>query len=95
MGSAISSRSGRHEQGTAINTRTAKVRRIPESERWDADRTLGIQAVPWSPDGSDNVHSKFKWEWRDPPPRPRRGAGGEQSGKDLSSQSRLRTMVSQ
>ena len=43
------------EQGTAIKTRSANVRRIPESERWDADRILGIQAVPWSPDGSDNA----------------------------------------
>ena len=43
------------EQGTAIKTRSANVRRIPESERWDADRILGIRAVPWSPDGSDNA----------------------------------------
>ena len=43
------------EQGTAIKTRAANVRRIPESERWDADRVLGIRAVPWSPDGSDNA----------------------------------------
>ena len=39
----------------AIKTRSANVRRIPESERWDADRTLGMRAVPWSPDGSDNA----------------------------------------
>ena len=43
------------EQGWAIKTRAANVRRITESERWDADRTLGIRAVPWSPDGSDNA----------------------------------------
>ena len=43
------------EQGTAIKTRSANIRRITESERWDADRTLGIRAVPWSPDGSDNA----------------------------------------
>ena len=43
------------EQGLAIKTRSANVRRIPESERWDADRILGIRAVPWSPDGSDNA----------------------------------------
>ena len=43
------------EQGTAITTRSANVRRIPESERWDADRILGMRAVPWSPDGSDNA----------------------------------------
>ena len=43
------------EQGTAITTRSANVRRIPESERWDTDRILGMRAVPWSPDGSDNA----------------------------------------
>ena len=41
--------------GLAIKTRAANVRRIPESERWDADRVLGIRAVPWSPDGSDTA----------------------------------------
>ena len=43
------------EQGLAIKTRSANIRRMPESERWDADRILGIRAVPWSPDGSDNA----------------------------------------
>ena len=43
------------EQGLAIKTRAANVRLIPESERWDADRMLGMRAVPWSPDGSDNA----------------------------------------
>ena len=43
------------EQGTAIKTCLANIRRIPESERWDADRTLGMRAVPWSLDGSDNA----------------------------------------
>ena len=43
------------EQGMAIKTLSANIRRIPESERWDADRKLGIRAVPWSPDGSDNA----------------------------------------
>ena len=43
------------EQGMAIKTRSANIRRIPESERWDADRILGIRAVPWFPDGSDNA----------------------------------------
>ena len=38
------------EQGTAIKTLSATVRRFPESE----DRILGIRDVPWSPDGSDN-----------------------------------------
>ena len=40
------------EEALAIKTRAANVRRIPESERWDADRILGMRAVPWSPDGS-------------------------------------------
>ena len=43
------------EQGLAIKTRAANVWRIPESERWDADQKLGMRAVPWSPDGSDNA----------------------------------------
>ena len=43
------------EQGTAFKTRSANISRIPESERWDADRILGIRALPWSPDGSDNA----------------------------------------
>ena len=43
------------EQASAIKIRAANVRRIPESERWDADRTRGMQAVPWSPDGNDNA----------------------------------------
>ena len=43
------------EQGTAIKTRSANARRIPESERWDADRILEMRAVPWSSDGSDNA----------------------------------------
>ena len=38
-----------------IKTRAANVRRLPGSERWNADRILGIRAVPWSPDGSDNA----------------------------------------
>ena len=38
-----------------MKTRAANVRRIPKSERWDADRILGIRAFPWSLDGSDNA----------------------------------------
>ena len=41
-------------EGLAV-TRAAKVKIIPESERWDADQRLGMRAVPWSPDGSDNA----------------------------------------
>ena len=43
------------EQGLAIKTRSANIRRVPESERWDAGRILGMRATPWSPDGSDNA----------------------------------------
>ena len=43
------------EQGLAIKTRAANVRRIPDSKGRDADRILGIRAVPWSPDGSDTA----------------------------------------
>ena len=43
------------EQGMAIKTKSANIRRVPESERWDADRILGMRTVPWSPDGSDNA----------------------------------------
>ena len=43
------------EQGSAIKTRAANVKRVPESGRWDADRILGMRAVPWSSVGSDNA----------------------------------------
>ena len=33
------------EQGSAIKKRAANVPRIRESERWDADRILGMRAV--------------------------------------------------
>ena len=44
------------EQGTAIKTRTANIRRIPLSRR-DGTRTeySRVRALPWSPDGSDNA----------------------------------------
>ena len=74
------------EQGLAIKTRSANVRRIPESERWDADRILGMRAVPWSPDGSDNAfdiqvgHGEARGDGASPPWR---GADGKQSSEDL------------
>ena len=43
------------DQGLAIKTRSAKIRRVPESERWDADSILQKRATPRSPDGSDNA----------------------------------------
>ena len=47
--------SGRHRARNGDQDTLGEHRRIPESERWDADRILGIRAVPWSPDGSDNA----------------------------------------
>ena len=43
------------EQELAIKTRSANIRRVPESERWDADSILRVRATPLSPDGSDHV----------------------------------------
>ena len=43
------------EQWSVIKRRAANVRRMRESGRWDEDRILGIRAVPWSPDGSDDA----------------------------------------
>ena len=43
------------EQGLAIKTRSANIRRVPESERWDAVSILQMRATPWSPGGSDNA----------------------------------------
>ena len=43
------------EQVSAIKTRVANVRRILESERWDAHQIFGIRAVSWSPNGSHNA----------------------------------------
>ena len=84
------------EQGLAIKTRSAKVRRIPESERWDADRILGMRAVPWSPDGSD---AAFDIQvGMDRPVEMVPGSGRSADGKqrsDLPSQSGLRTGWSQ
>ena len=43
------------EHGMAIKTRSANIRRVPKSERWDADSMLQVRATPWSPDGSDSA----------------------------------------
>ena len=43
------------EQGLAIKTRSANFRRVPESERWDADSKLQMRATLWFPDCSDNA----------------------------------------
>ena len=86
------------EEGTAIKTRSANVRRIPESERWDADKILGMRAVPWSPDGSDNafdIQVGMERACGDGAPLPWRSLDGKQSSEDIPSQSRLRTVGSQ
>ena len=86
------------EQGLAIKTRSANMRRVPETERWDADRILEMRATPWSPDGSDRCvrHPSRNGETRrDGTPRPRRSADGKQSSEDLPSQGRLRAAGSQ
>ena len=43
------------EQGLAVKTRSANIRRVTESERWDADRILEMRATLWSRDGSDSA----------------------------------------
>ena len=48
------------KQGTANKTRSANIRRILESERWDADRILGKRAVPCFLDRRDNAFSSRK-----------------------------------
>ena len=91
------------ERGSAIKTRAANVRRILGSERWDTDRILGVRAVPWSPDGSDNSFDIQVGMGRPaevvrlspPPPLLNwRSADGGQSSEDLPSQSRLRAVES-
>ena len=80
----------------AVKTRAANVRRILESGSWDADKILGMRAVPWPPDGSDNAFDIQVGMARPAEMAPpSKSADGEQSSEDLSSQSRLRTMGSQ
>ena len=54
------------EQGTAIKTCSANIRRILESERWDADRILGIRAVPWAFDIQVGMERSAEMVLRDP-----------------------------
>ena len=78
------------DQGSAVKTHAANARRISESERRDADRILGMRAVPWSPHGSDNAFDiQVGME------RHGRGFDGEQSSEDVPSQSRRRSVGSQ
>ena len=44
-----------HRAWVGDQTRAADVRKILDSERWDADRILGMRVVPWPQDGSDNA----------------------------------------
>ena len=86
------------EQGSAIKTCAANVRRIPESDRWDADRILGMRAVPWSPDNSDHafdIQVGMERPAEVVPRSPGRSVDGEQSSEDVLSQSRLRSVESQ
>ena len=43
------------KQGLAIKTRSANIRKVPESERWDADSIHQMRVTPCSPDGSENA----------------------------------------
>ena len=75
--------------------RAANVRRIPGSERWDADRILGMRAVPWSPGGCGSefdIQVGMERPGEVVPRSPGQSADGKQSSEDLPSQSRLRTM---
>ena len=47
--------SGYHRARVGDQNTCGERQKIPESERWDADRILGMRAMPWSPDGSDNA----------------------------------------
>ena len=83
------------EQGLAIKTRAANVRRIPESERWDTDRKLRMRVVPWSPDGSDNAFDIQVGIGRHAEVVPRSHGevlNGKRSSEDVLLQRRLRTM---
>ena len=59
---------------------------------------LGIRAVPWSPDGSDNafdIQVGMERPAEMVTPTPRRGADGKQGREDLPSHCRLRAVGSQ
>ena len=85
------------EQGTANKTRSANVRRIPESEmgRGQSTRNASRPMVPgWQ--RQCIRHSSRNGENRgDDAPSPRRGADGEPGSEDLPSQGRLRAVGSQ
>ena len=85
------------EQGSAIKTRAANVRRIIESERCDADGILGMRAVR-GPQTPVTTRSTFKLAWRDTLRWCHvlvRSLDGGQSSEDVPSQSRLRSVGSQ
>ena len=82
------------EQGSAIQTPAANVRRLPESE-WNADHIFGMRAVPWSPDGSDNAFDIPVGMERPAEMVPLRSLDGERSSEDVPSQTRLRSLGSQ
>ena len=68
------------EQGSAIKTRGANVWRNFESERWECGSDN--RAVPF------DIQVGMERPGEMVAPRSRRGSAGEQSGKDLPSQSR-------
>ena len=47
--------SGCQRAGTGDQDKSANIRRVPQSERWDAGKIREMRATPWSPDGSDNA----------------------------------------
>ena len=67
----------------------------PSQRDGDADRILGMRAVPMSPDGSDNAFDIQVGMERDGALGPWGGADGKQGSEDLPSQSRLRAVGSQ
>ena len=85
------------EQGLAIKTRAANVRRILESERGERIEYSECELFP-SLQMALTMRSTFKSEWRargDGASLPWRIANGEQRSEDLSSQSRLLRVGSQ
>ena len=86
------------EQGLAIKTRSVHIQRVPELERWDADRILEMRTTPWSPDGFDNAFDLQVGMERPAemvPPTSRRSVDGKRRSEDLPSQGRVRAVGSQ
>ena len=83
------------KQGLAIKTRSANIRRVPESERWEAGRILEMRATPWSPDGSDTAFDTQVGMGRPAemvPRDPGRSVDGKQSCEDVPPHGRPRAV---